>query len=183
MPLNSTILKFRTALIIAFVLFLVSGCGKVIGLNDDEMLNKSPLKNGPSNVMTNNSMIETSFTLFVPCANGGLGEEVSFSGTLHFLFHITVNGNRVTIKTHFQPQGIKGTGVITGDEFKANGVTQDTQTGSLNNGSFSYNYINVVKLIGPGPGNNLSVRQTLKVTVNANGTVVVEQETNYVDCD
>src|SRR5439155_348210 len=61
-----------------------------------------------------NDMSDINLTVFVPCAAGGAGEIVDLSGPLHTLITFTINGNNVSGKAHFQPQGIVGSGETIG---------------------------------------------------------------------
>ncbi len=129
---------------------------------------------------TENQKDPLDFSALIPCAAGGVGEIVDFSGTLHVLLHVTVNGTKVTIKQHFQPQGVKGIGETTGDVYNATGVTQDvSRSGTV---GFTETFVNNFKLIGPGPGNNLLVHENLHITVNANGTLTVLKDHVTVTC-
>ncbi|HEY3205289.1 MAG TPA: hypothetical protein VGL03_16695, partial [Thermoanaerobaculia bacterium] len=65
-----------------------------------------------------NESIDINLVVFVPCANGGAGELVDLDGPLHTLITFNINGNRVSGKTHFQPQGISGLGQDTGDKYQ-----------------------------------------------------------------
>ena len=65
--------------------------------------------------ITTNDFVPFAQVVFVPCANGGAGEVVLISGTLHIQQHITINDNRANVKIHFQPQGATGVGLTTGD--------------------------------------------------------------------
>ena len=57
-------------------------------------------------VVTQNDVNQTiPWSDFIPCANGGAGETVSGTIDLHILMKSTVNGNNVSGKYHFQPQG------------------------------------------------------------------------------
>lgn len=120
------------------------------------------------------------FTVFVPCANGGAGEDVVFLGTLHILETATINGNKVRLKFHFQPQGLQGIGTVTGDKYNATGVTQETD--NIATVGAETTFVNNFRMVGQGPGNNFSVHQVFHITVNANGdiTSVVDQFTT--DC-
>jgi hypothetical protein len=69
-----------------------------------------------------NDMSDINLSVFVPCAAGGAGELVDLSGPLHTLITFTINGNNVSGKTHFQPQGIRGIGETTGDKYQATGA-------------------------------------------------------------
>jgi hypothetical protein len=117
-------------------------------------------------------------TFFIPCAN----DTVDFSGDLHVVISFTINGNEVSGRTQYQPQGIKGIGRATGTRYNAVGVTQDMLHGSLQNGQFNETLVNNFRLIGQGPGNNLVVHQNLHVTINANGDVTATVDNTRVDC-
>jgi hypothetical protein len=103
-------------------------------------------------------------------------------GQLHALNHITINGNRVLAKIHFQPQGLSGIGSVSGDKYQATGVTQDIFQGSLVNDQFSFTSINNFRIIGQGTGNNLLIHATVHTTINANGMVTSEVVTISEEC-
>lgn len=119
---------------------------------------------------------------FIPCANGGAGEDVSGTIDLHMLMTSTVNGNNVSGKYHFQPQGSNLVGSVSGDTYQATGVSQGTFKGSLQNGQFVATDVNNYRLIGHGPGNNLLIHEVSHITVNANGDVTVTFDKPSVDC-
>jgi hypothetical protein len=129
-----------------------------------------------------NEIITESFSLPVPCANGGLGETISGDVQLHVLMTSTVNGNTVSGKFHFQPQGSTLVGETTGDLYRATGVTQGTFRGSLTNGQYTETFVNNFRMIGPGPENNILVHETFHVTLNANGDVTVERDRISDEC-
>ncbi len=134
-------------------------------------------------VVTQNDVKQTtSWSDFIPCANGGAGETVSGTIDLHILLKSTVNGNNVSGKYHFQPQGGSLVGAITGDAYNPTGVTQGTFKGSLQNGQFTATDVNNYRLIGPGPGNNLLIHQVSHITVNANGDTTVTFDKPSVEC-
>jgi hypothetical protein len=119
--------------------------------------------------LTDNQVVPISLTQFIPCANGGAGEDVTLTGNLHILLHITIaNSGNVILKEHFQPQGITGLGSVSGDKYQGTGVTQDVSTGAFGS---TFTFINNFRMIGQGPGNNFQVHENLHVTVNANGTL------------
>jgi hypothetical protein len=133
-------------------------------------------------VITVNDQIPFAQLVFVPCANGGAGELVLISGTLHVLQHITINDNRASIKIHFQPQGASGVGLTTGDTYHATGVTQEHDSVPITNGAFEFTFVNNFKIIGPGPDNNLLVHQNVHVTIDANGNVTTIVDNTSVEC-
>ena len=111
----------------------------------------------------------TNIGVFVPCAAGGAGELVFLSGDLHSLFHVTVIGQRYVFRQSTHPQGITGTGLTTGDQYRGTGVTGSVSSGSLTNGQFSDTFVNNFRIIGEGPDNNLLIHETFHVTFNADG--------------
>lgn len=120
--------------------------------------------------------------VFVPCADEGAGELVLLEGTLHSLFHITINGNNFKMKVHDQPQGISGTGLTTGDKYQATGVTQQTFGGSFVNGQFSDTYVNNFRIIGLGPGNNFLLHEKFHITLDAKGGLTASVDNFSVEC-
>jgi hypothetical protein len=133
--------------------------------------------------ITTNDFVPFAQVNLVPCANGGAGELVLVQGTLHIQQHITINDNRATIKSHFQPQGASGTGLTTGDSYNAVGVTQEVDTLALAGGATEFTFINNFRLIGQGSGNNLQVKQTIHTTINADGTVTSVVDNSSVECN
>ena len=137
----------------------------------------------PAITTTTNEIVPFSMDIFISCANGGLGEMVHLEGSLHILTHVTINGNNISAKSHFQPQGVQGVGATTGDLYNATGVTQDQFKGSLTNGQAEFTYINNFRIIGQGPGNNFTVHQNVHQTFNANGDVTSTVNNSTADCD
>lgn len=132
-----------------------------------------------SNVIT---PIETA--AYVPCANNGTGEIIDLSGNLHALFVTnTSNSGNITLKYHFQPQGLSGVGRTTGAIYNATGVTQATTTyDGITGYPFETTYVNNYRLIGQGSAANYSVHSTFHVTINANGTVTAIVDNTTVNC-
>ena len=50
-------------------------------------------------------------TVTIPCN----GDTIAVTGGLHVLMSYTINGNHVSGKEQFQPQGVSGTDLTTGD--------------------------------------------------------------------
>ena len=121
---------------------------------------------------------------FSPCANGGGGELVLIQGTLHIQQHITINDNRASIKSHFQPQGAGGTELTTGDTYNATGRDPGTRLAPApaHRRCSRIYVLNNFKLIGQGRENNLLVHQTIHTTVNADGVVTSVLDNTSVEC-
>jgi len=121
--------------------------------------------------------------VFVPCANGGSGEVIDVSGPLHVVSQLTVSASgNFSDYFHFQPQGITGTGETTGLKYQATGITEQSFSGSLQNGQLALTFVNNFNIIGQGPGNNFLVHETLHFTINADGTLTVSFDNLTVDC-
>jgi hypothetical protein len=129
-----------------------------------------------------NESVDIAMWVWVPCANGGAGELVELNGPLHTLITYTINGNNVSGKTHFQPQGISGVGQDTGDKYQGTGVTQSNFKGSLNNGQYNVTSVNNFRIIGQGHGNNFLVHENFHLTINANGEVTTMHDNFSVEC-
>jgi hypothetical protein len=129
-------------------------------------------------VYTATEKIDFPFLVDIPCA----GETVQLQGTLLVLDHITINGSRVTIKSSYQPQGLSGTGSVSGNTYHATGQTQYTSSGPLVNGQYSYTFVNNFRIIGQNTGNNYIVHETFHVTVNADGTIISTVDNFIADC-
>jgi hypothetical protein len=151
----------------------------------------SPTRRDPSGVggprlaalaTTTNEVIPIEVDFFVPCANGGAGEVVTVTGSLHVLSHVTTSNTGITtLRTHRQPQGVSGVGEITGDTYRGAGVTQET-TVSKGPLPTSDTFIDNTWIIGQGSGNNLLMHTTLHQTVNANGEVTSNVERVILEC-
>lgn len=129
---------------------------------------------------TSNVQIPTTISVFVPCAAGGAGEVVVLSGTLHVLFHTTIDDSGgIHGMYHYQPQGISGTGLTTGDSYQATGETLGTIYSRVGG---EVTDVNNFKIIGQGPGNNFLVHENFHFTVNANGEVTAFVDNFSVEC-
>jgi hypothetical protein len=138
---------------------------------------------GPSQAavaLTDNTIVPIDLLVNIPCANGGAGEDVLLSGTLHILTHITLSsGGTLLIKTQFQPQGISGIGTVTGAKYQGTGVTQDHLHLAFGE---NYTMVNNFRMIGQGPGNNFLVHETFHYTVDANGFLTTVHDNFTADC-
>ena len=139
-----------------------------------------PAARASAETATTISYVPTSATAFVPCANGGAGEIVELSGTLHRVTHVTETGNgTVHIKLHENLQDVSGTGLTTGDTYRGAG----SFNGEVTLGPGQVRTIeNQFLLIGPGPDNNFTVRSLRHLTVNANGEVTVQTVVTSMEC-
>jgi hypothetical protein len=130
--------------------------------------------------VVSNETVSYAYAGFVPCANGGAGEYVTGSIDAHNLITSTVNGNVDTWQFQFQPHGSL-VGRITGDTYQLTGVTRGTYTESLQDDHLTLTYVNSYQLNGPGPDNNLLVREIAHVTINGD-EAIVDRDDWSVEC-
>jgi hypothetical protein len=127
-----------------------------------------------------NETVSYAYSGFVPCANSGAGELLTGRIGVHTLTTSTVNGNVDSWQFQFQPQGSL-VGRITGDTYQLTGVTRGTYNDILQSGEYTLTYVNSYQLIGPGPGNNLLVREIAHVTID--GDEAVAQHDDFsIEC-
>ena len=131
--------------------------------------------------VTANEHFSIAYAGYVPCANGGSGELLTGTIEVHDLASETVNGNHAAWQFLFERRG-ELVGSITGDTYRLAGVEHGAYTQSLGSEHSTLTYVNRYRLVGPGPGNNLIVRETAHITLDAGENVVVQRDDFTVDC-
>jgi hypothetical protein len=116
----------------------------------------------------------------IPCANGGTGDIVTLSGSLHLLATFTLNENHISGVVHFQPQGVVGTDTE-GHVYHAVGKTQDTFSATIT-GVFVETFVNNFYLVGTAGAPTLKVHDTIHTTINANGIVTASVDNSFITC-
>ena len=122
-----------------------------------------------ASITTVNEFLPFDRIFFVPCANGGAGELVQVSGTIHVQSHATLTEDRVISQSHAQTLATTGIGLVTGDVY--HGVRfffKILHNSPFVDGASSFGSVVYVRLSGPGPDNNLSSRQNRHTQFNAN---------------
>jgi hypothetical protein len=169
-------------------LFLIGTLVFIVSCSDDTVATGPT---GPGTLaraaatVTNQVVVNEPFGLqgeFIPCADGGAGEFVDFTGFFSGTVHFTINGNRLA--GHFNGLArLRGEGESTGDKYEFINAIQDAFSGSLVNGQFSETIAGNAAIIGQGAGNNLLLGPlTIHLTVNANGEVTAEVERFSFEC-
>lgn len=155
----------------------LAACG-----DSGQLLSPAPATPRASAAATQTVIFDTPYRskVFVPCANGGAGEKVESVGTIHRVLHITANDNSFHITLHANPQDVKGTGLTTGDTYQTRGTFNAHENDLIPGVTESIR--DAFKLVGPGPDNNFSIVETIHLTINANGEVVVDSEEDSVEC-
>ncbi len=131
-------------------------------------------------VFRENIVEPIAFRVFVPCANGGVGEIVAFSGNSLLVAQIVMDGNGGFHETQTENfQGVSGVGLTSGVKYQVPETNHITLNGTV---GVEKTITNTVNVIGQGPGNNLLFKFTLHETVNANGTVTSSVDNERLVC-
>jgi len=121
-----------------------------------------------------------SFSIFVPCANGGLGESVDGVVKVHAVFGETTDGAGGTHwHLQFKLQGA-GLGSVTGDTYRLHADFPEfifvPERENNNAGGSSNIGINVgIDAIGMGDAPNFHATFHFQGTENANGVITMER--------
>jgi hypothetical protein len=123
-----------------------------------------------------------SFAAFISCV-----PEIAIveGAELHVVLQQTITGpGRIRLSEHFQPiRNWDGIGTVTGTVYQAVGVTRQNTTVDVIDGfPFEQTMVNNFRWIGPGPGNNLHLRTTTHVTIDANGRVTANRVDASATC-
>jgi hypothetical protein len=118
---------------------------------------------------------------FVPCADGGAGEEVHLTGKIHVVFQTTFDGaGGAHVRFQANDQGISGTGLTTGDKYLRTGATNielNGKVGREETAGATFNFIGQ-----GGNGNNFLVHVLFHITVHADGTVTAFVDNFRAEC-
>ncbi len=116
---------------------------------------------------------------YIPCS----GDLVYLTGRMHVVMSYNEDGaGGIHGKVKFQPQNLQGqviAGPNVGARYNGNGVTQDTFNGKKGT---TYTFINRYLMIGQARAPNYRVRETVHVTVNANGEMTAAVTNVKVSC-
>ena len=117
-----------------------------------------------------NTIVPVHFTVFNPCA----GEAVDLSGAAYLMAQVTTDTNGGThVVTHFNYQGLSGTGLTSGKKYRLSDADQSVFN-TLGPPPLEFTVVSTFELIGQGPGNNFLIHFTGHVTVNAKGEVTAD---------
>ena len=121
---------------------------------------------------------QDTFSVFVPCANGGLGETVDGLVKVHAVISETADAGggfhgqfKLTLKG-------SGLGDVSGDTYRIHAdvpIFLFTRANQNAEGSFNAAIDYSVDAIGQGGAPNFRLRARAQITVNANGVVTMEQ--------
>jgi hypothetical protein len=130
--------------------------------------------------VSSNVSVPLATSAFVPCANGGAGENVSLTGSLHILTTTTFDSaGGVHGTLLFNPQDVSGVGSVSGAGYRGTGETLATFTGKV--GAVS-TLVNNFRIVGTQGAASLQVHENVALVVNANGTLTASVDHAVVTC-
>ena len=119
-------------------------------------------------------------TLFVPCANGGGGEDVTLTGFTNFIYQVTWTDQNFTLVYHDNVHKVTGIGTSSGETFVALGGTNGTVMGSWVNGQWIGTTTQQLRVVGRK--SSFFVTYKYHITVTSEGKVVVNSNEDTADC-
>jgi hypothetical protein len=171
-----------TPLLALFTMVLLFSCSKNIaeipGQNNPEL--SASNQSSPSHMNNGLAVAPFESTLFVPCANGGAGEDVALTGKTNFIYQMSWNEHGFSLVYHDNSYGVTGVGLSSGETFTASGGTQETVMGSWVNNQWIGTLIRQLRIIGQGSSFIVNYKYRITVTPDGNVTVNIREET--IDC-
>jgi len=110
------------------------------------------------------------------------GEWVHITGNIHIDVHGVMNGNRINFVQHINYQGLSGEGLTSGRHYTGSGVANSAYNGKFDGLSYTTISSSAIKMNTSGPGNNLVLASSAKITVNARGEVTISKFDDGIGC-
>jgi hypothetical protein len=173
----------RSNFLLILPMLLLFSCSKNIAELPDQANVEESISNQSSQTQVSNSVESVPFerTLFVPCGNGGEGEEVALNGSIKLVEQIIFNDHGFTFTYHAILQGISGLGLSTGENFVVSGGDKGTITGEFGEeGQYTRVFMGQLRIIGQSSA--FTVRYKFKVTITPNGNITTRIEQEEIDC-
>jgi hypothetical protein len=171
-----------TSFLALFVVLLLSSCNKnAAELPAGNNENITALSQSSASRISNSlTAVPFEETLFVACANGGKGENVTLTGTLNFVYQMTWNDDGFKLVYHANSRGVTGVGLSSGETFVGSEGTQGTAMGSWVNNQWIGTTIERMMIIGRNT--KYTVKQTYHLIVTPDGKVTVNSSEKTIDC-
>ena len=165
-----------------FALALLFSCSKNAADVPEPAVQEATQANASSNSSRDNIIHAVPFetTLFVPCANGGAGEDVLLTGFTNFVYGMTWTDHGFTLVYHDNVHRVTGVGVTSGEKFTASGGTNGTVMGSWVNSQWVGTTTQQLRVIGRN--NSFFVTYKYHIVIASDGTVTVNSEEETAAC-
>src|SRR5215470_16443794 len=124
--------SLSAALSVFFVVAVLFSCTRNIADVPAQQNAQLTSANISPNASTRTSIVAIPFenTAFVPCANGGLGEDVLLTGKTNLVYQMTWTDHDSTLVYHDNDHQVKGVGLYSGQTFTGSGGTNGTFMGA-----------------------------------------------------
>jgi GTPase len=168
--------------LLVLTLALLFSCTKNVADNAKATVEEATAANASSNSSSDNTIHAVPFetTLFVPCANGGAGEDVIFTGFTNFIYQMTWTDQNFTLVYHDNVHQVTGVGASSGEKFVATGGTNGTVMGSWVNSQWIGSTIQQLRVVGRN--NSFFVTYKYHIAISSDGKVVVNSNEDRADC-
>lgn len=175
---RSMIIGFLSVLTVA----LLFSCTKNVADASTPTVEEATEANASSNSSSGNIIHAVPFesTLFVPCANGGAGEDVTLTGFTNFIYQMTWTDQNFTLVYHDNVHKVTGIGASSGETFVASGGTNGTVMGSWANSQWTGTTIQQLRVVGQN--SSFFVTYKYHITITSDGNVIVNSKEETADC-
>ena len=177
--LKSMILGFLSVLTVA----LLFSCTKNVADVPDQAAEEATVADGSSNASNANMIHAVPFEtiMFVPCANGGAGENVLLTGFTNFIYGMTWTDHGFTALYHDNVLQVKGVGLSSGESFVASGGANGTVLGVWFSTQWVGTTIRQMRIIGQNT--RFTVTYKYHMTATPGGDVTVKSTEQTADCN
>jgi hypothetical protein len=174
--------SLSAALSVLFVVAVLFSCTRNIAdvpAQQSTQLNSAGIS---PNASTRTSIVAVPFenTVFVPCANGGAGEDVLVTGKTNFVYQMTWTDHDFTMVYHDNDHQVKGVGLFSGEIFTGSGGTNGSFMGSWVNSQWVGSFVEETKVVGKNTV--FTVIQKIHLIITPDGNVVVNNVEQTVSC-
>jgi hypothetical protein len=177
--LRSMIMGFLSVLTVA----LLFSCTKNVADVPNQTAEEATAVDGNPNGKNDNIIHAVPFetTVFVPCANGGGGEDVRLTGFTNFIYGLIYTDRGFTMLYHDNVHKVTGVGLSSGESFVANGGTNGTVMGVWYSSQWVGNTTTQMKIVGQNT--MFTVIYKHHITVSQDGSVTVNNTEQTADCN
>jgi hypothetical protein len=177
--LRSMIMGFLSLLSVALLFSCTKNVADVPNQAAEEVTAVDGNPNGKNDKIIHAVPFET--TVFVPCANGGAGEDVRLTGFTNFIYGLNWTDRGFTLVYHDNVHQVTGVGLSSGESFVASGGTNETVIGVWYSTQWVGNTTTQMKIVGQN--NKFTIIYKHHITVSQDGSVTVNNTEQTADCN
>ena len=177
--LRSMIMGFLSVLTVV----LLFSCTKNVADVTDQPAEEATAVDGNPNGKNDNIIHAVPFetTVFVPCANGGAGEDVRLAGFTNFIYGLVYTDRGFSMQYHDNVHQVTGIGLSSGESFVASGGTNGTVVGVWYSSQWVGNTTTQMRIIGQNT--RFAIIYKHHITVSQDGSVSVSNTEQTADCN